>query len=176
MQTSLPDLPFPNYGDVILLLLGLCLIAVTEYLLLGFRRLPDLPFLMQTSLPDLPFPHYGDAVFETYGPHGSAKAGPRKHPRTDLETLVPWTSFLNDIHQAILAITCAPTTPFHINGSFENTIVQNEFMIYVHTVPTLLRPAANVLRRLGVNGCFVMPGGGNNAIVLRRSRFLMDHI
>jgi len=38
-------------------------------------------------------------------------------------------------------------------------------MIQFHAMVALLRPAADVLRRLGVNGRFVTPGGGNCAIV-----------
>ncbi|KAF8233400.1 hypothetical protein L208DRAFT_1267056, partial [Tricholoma matsutake] len=111
---------------------------------------------------------YGDAVLDASGIHSAGKSGPRKHPRTDLQTLTPWTSFPNDIHQAILATTHAhllPTTPFHINSRTWNTIVENEPKIHFHALATLLEPAEDVLRRLGVNGRFVMPGGGNSAIV-----------
>ena len=123
---------------------------------------------MQTSLPDLPFPDYGDAVPAASGIHSASKSSPRRHPRTDLQTLTPWTSFSNDIHQAILATTHAhllPTTPFHVNGRTWNTVVENELRIHVHATVALLEPAEDVLRRLGVNGRFVMPGGGNSAIV-----------
>ncbi|KAF8227904.1 hypothetical protein L208DRAFT_1070820, partial [Tricholoma matsutake] len=96
---------------------------------------------MQMSLQDLPFPDYGDAVLDASGIHSAAKSDPQKHPSTDLQTLMPWTSFQNDIHQAILATTHAhllPTTPFHINGQTWNTIVENEPKIHFHALATLL--------------------------------------
>ena len=58
---------------------------------------------MQTTLPDLPFTGYGDATTPIF--HSSASASPRKYPRTDLKTLIPWTSFIDDVHQAIQSAT-----------------------------------------------------------------------
>ncbi|KAF8229656.1 hypothetical protein L208DRAFT_1479798 [Tricholoma matsutake] len=120
---------------------------------------------MQTSLPDLPCLDYGDAVLNASGIHSAAKSGPQKDPRTDLQTLTPWTSFLNDIHQAILATTHAhllPTTPFHISGWTIATIVENKESIRTHAKVALHVLAEVVLRRLGVNGHFTMPGGDPN--------------
>ena len=104
--------------------------TVMSRLLLEFVTPPLVRRLrtMQTSLPDLPFPDYGDAVLDPSGIHSSAKSGPPTYPRTDLQTLTPWTSFPNDIHQAILATTDAQLlpTPFHINCRTWNTIVESE--------------------------------------------------
>ena len=123
---------------------------------------------MQTSLPDLPFTNYGDAVLDASGIHSAAKSGLRTYPRTDLQTLTPWTSFPNDIHQAILSATTHAhllPTPFDISGWTLDTVVENEQRIHTHATVALHVPAEVVLRRLGVNGRFAMPGGGNSAIV-----------
>ncbi|EDR08523.1 uncharacterized protein LACBIDRAFT_297282 [Laccaria bicolor S238N-H82] len=119
---------------------------------------------MQTSLPDLPFRDYADAALDESGIYSTAQCGRRRHPRTDLKALTPWTSFPNDIHNAILAIPHA-RTPFHIDGPTSDAFVDSELTIHHHALDTLLRPAANVLMRLGVNGRFAQPGGGNSAIV-----------
>jgi hypothetical protein len=123
---------------------------------------------MQTSLPDLPFTNYGDAVLDASGIHSAAKSSPRTYPRTDLQTLTPWTSFPNDIHQAILSATTHAhllPTPFDINGWTWDTVVENEPRIHFHATGALHVPAEAVLKKLGVNGRFAMPGGGNSAIV-----------
>jgi hypothetical protein len=49
--------------------------------------------------------------------------------RTDLKTLTPWTSFPNDIHQAIQSATTRarlPSTPFTIEVSTKTRFVENE--------------------------------------------------
>lgn len=160
---SLLGLPLPNYGEALLLLLGMIVLVMaltTRTLFLGFRR----PRTMQTSLPDLPFRDYADAALDESGIYSTAQCGRRRHPRTDLKALTPWTSFPNDIHNAILAIPHA-RTPFHIDGPTSDAFVDSELTIHHHALDTLLRPAANVLMRLGVNGRFAQPGGGNSAIV-----------
>jgi hypothetical protein len=112
--------------------------------------------------------NYGDAVLDASGIHSAAKSGPRTCPRTDLQTLTPWTSFPDDIHQAILSATTAadlPPTPFDISGWTKTTVVENEESIRAHARVALNVPVEEVLKRLGVKGRFVMPGGGNSAIV-----------
>ena len=127
--------------------------------------------IMQTSLPDLPFTNYGDAVLDGSGIHSAAESSSRTYPsRTDLRTLTPWTSFPNDIHQAILSESAnthahLPSTPFDISGWTIATVVDNEESIRAHATVALHVPAEVVLRKLGVNGRFAMPGGGNSAIV-----------
>ena len=64
--------------------------------------------------------------------------------RTDLKTLTPWTSFPNDIHQAI---------------------VENEERVRIHPAVALHEPVEAVLEILGVRGRFALSGGGNAAIV-----------
>ena len=123
---------------------------------------------MQTSFPDLPFTNYGDAVLHTSGIHSAARSCPRTYPRTDLQTIKPWTNFLEDIHQAILSATAhaqLPHTPFGINGATWDTFVENEEKLRGHALGALHVPVEAVLTRLGVNGNFVIPGGGNIAIV-----------
>ncbi|EDR13325.1 uncharacterized protein LACBIDRAFT_309061 [Laccaria bicolor S238N-H82] len=96
---------------------------------------------MQTSLPNLPFPDYGDAVLDASGIHSSAESGPRTYPSTDLESLTPWTSFPDDIHQAILAATPAHllhAAPFPIDGHNGDSVVENELAIHIHAVAALL--------------------------------------
>jgi hypothetical protein len=85
-----------------------------------------------------------------------------------LGQITPWTSFPNDIHQAILSATTHAhllPIPFDINGWTWDTIVENEPRIHFHGTVALHEPAEGVLRRLGVNGRFAMSGGGNSAIV-----------
>jgi hypothetical protein len=121
---------------------------------------------MQTSLPDLPFTNYGKA--ELRPTHSTSKSTPRTYPRTDLHTLTPWTSFPNDIHQAIQSATARahlPSTPFAIEVSTSTRSVENEESIRTHATVALHEAVEKVLERLGVNGWFAMPGGGNVAMV-----------
>jgi hypothetical protein len=124
---------------------------------------------MQTSLPDLPFTNYGDAVLHVSGIRSAAKYSARTYPRTDLRTLTPWTSFPNDIHQAILSANTRahlPSTPFDIRGWTTDMVVRNEENIRTLATVALHIPAEDVLRKLGVHGSFDTPGGGNSAIVV----------
>ena len=121
---------------------------------------------MQTSLPDLPFTNYGKAELRTT--HSTGKSTQRTYPRTDLETLTPWTSFPNDIHQAIQSATARahlPSTPFTIEASTSTRFVESEEKIRTHATVALHEAVEGVLAKLGVNGWFALPGGGNAAIV-----------
>jgi hypothetical protein len=123
---------------------------------------------MQTSLPDLPFTNYGKAELRPSGTHSTAKSTPRTYPRTDLQILTPWTSFPNDIHQAIQSATARAhlhSTPFPINAWTDTSFVENEEKIRAHAIFALHAPVQKVLEILGVNGWFALPGGGNVAIV-----------
>ena len=123
---------------------------------------------MQTSLPDLPFTNYGDTVLDASGIRSASKSSPRTYPRTDLQTLTPWTSFPSDIHQAVLSATTHAhllPTPFDINSWTQDMVVENEESIRSHARFALHNAVEVVLRRLGVEGRFTMPGGGNTAIV-----------
>jgi len=85
---------------------------------------------MHTTLPDLPFTGYGDATTSTF--HSSASASPRKYPRTDLKTLIPWTSFIDDVHQAVQSATALAelsSTPFTIGSPPRTRVVKRS---YVH--------------------------------------------
>lgn len=122
--------------------------------------------MMQTTLPDLPFSDYGKAELHTSGIHSSIKTTPRTHPRTDLQTFTPWTSFPEDIHQAIQsAAPNADNTPFEIEASKRTRIVKNEEGIRAHAIVTLHEPVEQVVKMLGVTGSFELSGGGNTAIV-----------
>jgi hypothetical protein len=123
---------------------------------------------MQTSLPDLPFTNYGKAELCPSGTHSTAKSTRRTYPRTDLNALKPWTSFPNDIHQAIQSATAHATlnsTPFPIDVWTKTSIVTNEEDLRAHARFALHAPVQEVLEMLGVNGRFDSPGGGNVAIV-----------
>ncbi|KAF8890025.1 hypothetical protein CPB84DRAFT_1785218 [Gymnopilus junonius] len=56
---------------------------------------------MNTSLPDLPFVSHGNAMLGTSCTHSAAKVTPEAHPRTDLDTFLPWTSFADEIHNSV---------------------------------------------------------------------------
>ncbi|KAK2465075.1 hypothetical protein APHAL10511_002883 [Amanita phalloides] len=122
---------------------------------------------MQTSLPDLPFTNYANAELDS--PHSSGKSTLRAFPRTDLKTLVPWTSFPNDIHQAIQSATARlphlHSTPFTLRIVTDARLVENEEMLRAHAIFALHDAVEQVLARLGVNGRFALPGGGKIAIV-----------
>jgi hypothetical protein len=123
---------------------------------------------MQTSLPDLPFTNYGDAELRPNAPRSASKATPRKYPRTNLETLMPWDSFPDDIDQVIQsAINHAnlPLTPFILDIPTTSRFVENEKRFHVHATVALHEGVERVLQMFGVNGWFAMPGGGNAAII-----------
>ena len=123
---------------------------------------------MQTNLPDLPFTNYGKAELAPFGTHSSAQANPRKFPRTDLEALRHWTSFPNEIDQAIRSATThanLSSAPFTIDAPKRTRIVKNEEAIRAHASYTLHSPVEEVLNMLGVTGSFELSGGGNIAIV-----------
>lgn len=122
---------------------------------------------MQTSLPDLPFT-YGRAEIDPSGVHSAAKSTPRTYPRTDLTTLIPWTSFPNDIHQAVQSATTdarLSSTPFNIQFLTSGVFVENEEKIRAHAIYALHEPVQAVLRRLEVNGSFILPDSGYVGIV-----------
>jgi hypothetical protein len=122
---------------------------------------------MQTSLPELPFTNYGKAELRPSGTHSTAKSTPRTYHRTDLQTLTPWTSFPDDIHQAIQSATARAdlsSTPFPIDAWTKTSFVENEGL-RAHARFALHEPVQMVLEKLGVKGWFTLPGGGNVAIV-----------
>ena len=125
---------------------------------------------MQTSLPDLPFTNYGKAELRSsrVHTHSSSKSTPRTYPRTDLETLTPWTSFPNDIHPAIQSATTRaglPPTPLHLEGYTGTTFVTNEEAIRAHAMFALHVVVQNLMQRFGIDGYFEMPSSGYTAIV-----------
>jgi hypothetical protein len=117
---------------------------------------------MQTSLPELPFTNYGRAQLDPCGFHSLGETTPHSHLRTDLETLVPWTSFPNDIH---LAIQCAttrsqlPLSPFSISGGIWSIIVETEENIRAHATYTLHISVEEVVKKFGMKGRFALTGG-----------------
>jgi hypothetical protein len=121
---------------------------------------------MQTTLPDLPFTGYGDATTPIF--HSSASASPRKYPRTDLKTLIPWTSFIDDVHQAIQSATALvelSSTPFTIGSPPRTRVVKSEEKLRAHAGFALHEPVEDVLKLLGVVGSFDEPGCGNPALI-----------
>ena len=111
---------------------------------------------MQTSLPDLPFP-YIDPIYDPK--HSTSKSTPRRHPRTDLEHLVPWQSFDNDIHSAIEAVCTARNIPTGTTLSVGNNVtsvpgVNDEEALRAHASLVLHMAARDVLAYLGVIGGF----------------------
>jgi hypothetical protein len=81
---------------------------------------------METSLPDLPFVIYGKAELDRFGSHSSVKSSPRTYPRTDLETFIPWNSFLGDVDQAIQSaarLANLPLTPFPIRNCKKKKLI-----------------------------------------------------
>jgi hypothetical protein len=67
---------------------------------------------------------------------------------------MPWTSFPNDIHQAIQSVTARahlPSTPFAIEVSTSTRFVENKEKIRTHATVALHEVVEKVLERLGVN-------------------------
>jgi hypothetical protein len=123
---------------------------------------------MLAILPELPFTTYGDADLDPNGPRSDATSTPRRYPITDLETLTPWTSFCIDIQEAIQSATTRsrlPGTSFDISCFQGQTIVSSEEEIRGHAMSALHAPVQCVLAKLGVQGRFTTPGGGNSAVV-----------
>ena len=122
---------------------------------------------MQTSLPELPFS--GHANLEVIpGFHSAIKITPRQFPRTDLDTLAPWTTFVEDIHDTIQSATTSAglsSAPFNINAVTMSTSVVNEEGIRSLAMFALHDPVRQILSRLGCNGSFIHSGGGNVAMV-----------
>jgi hypothetical protein len=123
---------------------------------------------MLSYLPELPFTTYGDADLDPLGPRSSAHSTAWRFPRTDLQTLIPWTSFHDDIHQAIQSATARshlPSTPFSINCWEHQAIVSSEQEIRAHATTALHAPVQAVMAKFGVKGRFTTPGGSNSTIV-----------
>ncbi|KAF8345189.1 hypothetical protein F5887DRAFT_1061817 [Amanita rubescens] len=121
---------------------------------------------MQTSFPDLPFTNHGDLNLKPT--HSTPSSTPRTYPRTDLQTLRAWESFPDDIHHAIRSATDSAhlsSTPFHIGAFTDPESVANEESIRAYAKFALHKPVREVLQKLGVNGDFESPGGGNPVIV-----------
>ena len=120
---------------------------------------------MQTSLPDLPFP-YIDPIY--IPKHSTSKSTPR-YPRTDLEHLLPWQSFHNDIRSAIEAACTSRNIPAGTTLSVGNLItrvpkVNDEEALKAHASLVLHMAAQHVLEHLGVTGDF-QSAIGSDAIV-----------
>jgi hypothetical protein len=121
---------------------------------------------MQTTLPDLPFIGYGDATTPTF--HSFASANPRKYPRTDLKTLTPWTSFVDDVHQAVQSATALAklsSAPFKIGNTPRRRVVKSEEKLRGHAAFALHEPVEDVLKVVGVVGSFDESGSGNPALI-----------
>ena len=120
---------------------------------------------MQTSFPDLPFIH-GDVTVSPI--HSNASSIGRAYPKTDLRTLRAWESFPDEIHGAIQSATASAhlsSTPFHIMAFTAPESVGDEEGIRAYAKYALHRPVREVLQKLGVNGNFVSPTGGQAAVV-----------
>jgi hypothetical protein len=103
-------------------------------------------------------------------PRSAALAGPRAFPRTDLKTLRPWTSFMNDIEDVIhtkMATCDIPHGTQITVGSLrtEPPVVQSEEALRSHADVELHAAVRGVARKLGVQGFFTFPNGGNITIV-----------
>jgi hypothetical protein len=120
---------------------------------------------MQTSFPDLPFTNHGSMGLNPSGTRSFTGSTPRAYPRTDLQTLRPWESFPNDIHHAIQTASTHSSTSFHVSAWTGPEFVANEEDIRSCAKFMLHRPVKEVLEKLGINGEFESPGGGNRAIV-----------
>jgi hypothetical protein len=121
---------------------------------------------MQTTLPDLPFTGYGDATTPTT--HSSASANPRIYPRTDLKTFIPWTSFIDDVHQAVqsaTALTGLSSAPFTIGSLPRTRVVKSKEKLREHAGFALHEPVEDVLKLLGVVGSFDELGCGNPTLI-----------
>lgn len=117
---------------------------------------------METSLPDLSFADYGKAELSPNGFHSSVKESRRTHPRTDLAALAPWTSFVDDVHQAIqlsAARANLPPSPFTVNAWRMTRFVECEENIRSHASYALHKPVEQVVHKLGVYGSFVLSEG-----------------
>ena len=112
---------------------------------------------MRASLPDLPFMNYGRAELRPSFVPSSSQKNPRSHPKTDLETLTPWTSFPDDIHHAVQSATTRaglPPAPLDVRGYTDTTLVTNEEEIHAHAMFALHVVVQNVMKRFGVDGYF----------------------
>ena len=125
---------------------------------------------MITSFPDLPFTDYGDALLNPAfrSAAKSTDSTPQAYPRTDLDILTPWISFPTDIHEAIQSSTKRANlspAPFPIPLLPKERVVANEEGLRSHAMVELHEPVVEVLKVLGVQGEFVLPGSGNVAII-----------
>jgi hypothetical protein len=130
-------------------------------------NMPKMPNVMMTSFPDLPYTGYEDALLNPDDFHSTAKSTPRTYPRTDLDILRPWSSFPIEIHDAIQSSTRNANVspePFPILFP-KKRVVANEEELRSHANVELHEPVVEILKVLGVQGRFAMPGGGNVAIV-----------
>jgi hypothetical protein len=115
---------------------------------------------MQSSLPNLPYTNYGDAE-PFFFRSSSVETSPRAYPRTDLATLTHWTSFIDEVDQAInsaVNLVHVPLTTFTIGASMASR-VNDEEAVRSHAMVSLLGPVAHVVQMLGVQGFFYTSSG-----------------
>lgn len=123
---------------------------------------------MQTTLPDLPFPSIGIRISK--GPKSAAKTTAGQRPRTDLRFLKPWTSFSNDIDNAIGVSMenkgLHPGTKLTVGNVIAvQTVVSNEEKLRGHVMLDLNAAAEGVLAVLGTEGEFALPRSGYTALI-----------
>jgi hypothetical protein len=97
-------------------------------------------------------------------------AEPQKNLRTDLQSFLPWLTFENDIHNAIMAAMAAKKIPIgtqlEISKPIQMDDGEGEELGWVYHADCALQHAATVvLRRLGSAGRFKRTSAGNYEII-----------
>ena len=124
--------------------------------------------IMRTTLPTLSYNPTGFLWNEDF--HSSAYTKGRAFPRTDLQHLVPWTTFETEIDGAITTRMTAMGIPSNTEydiGSLpkKRSRVGNEEAVRQEARMQLHDLVVEVLDILGIEGDFSMPDSGNNQIV-----------
>ena len=123
---------------------------------------------MKTTLPDLFYSPTG--IIWDEATHSSAYSNPRRYPRTDLESLLPWNEFETEIHQVITShmadMNIPPGAEYDLGAMpkepqvvSEEEDVRSEAKVQLHDL------VKEVLRILGIEGRFQRSCAGNNQII-----------
>jgi hypothetical protein len=128
----------------------------------------QLPDIMQTTLPDLHF------SYPSYISGDYIRPEPQRQPRPNLQSLLPWSTFENDIHQAILAAMATKRIPIgrelevdglgptHRRRMIE---IRCEEQVRGYAVHRIHDTAADVFDHLEVVGRFRRTTTGYNATI-----------
>jgi hypothetical protein len=122
---------------------------------------------MKTTLPDLHF------SYPSYISGDYIRPEPPRHPRTNLQSLLPWSAFEHDIHHAVLAAMAVKRIPFGSELELDALPPNSRRMIELRCEEEVRGyadfrihdTAADVLNYLGVVGHFRRTISGYNATI-----------